>query len=181
MRDEVSSSGYERVQHHVEVIPHAFDNTLATPSTLRHLECEELPRRSAGSRYTGCGVRDARRITHDRGRFSLTFPRPSSREVGGFALWLALGGTRRNPRAGLGDQSSRVQISAPRCEKALLTGPFCYPEVGWYLLATRSLRSACAGVETSTRGRPVRVHQSGKRPGLFSDGSDRDSAAADES
>src|SRR5207247_6513083 len=79
VRDEVSLSGYERVQHDVEVIPHAFDGTLVAQSADRHLECEELPRRSAGSRCTGCAVRDARRITHDPGRFSRTRTRPSSR------------------------------------------------------------------------------------------------------
>src|SRR5437588_3978680 len=64
VRDEMSVSGYERVQDHVEVIPHALDGALVAPSAHGHPEREELPSRSAGSRGTGRGVKDARRFAH---------------------------------------------------------------------------------------------------------------------
>src|SRR3954452_3757466 len=36
VRDEVSSSRYEGVQRHIELIPHAFDGTLVAPGAHRH-------------------------------------------------------------------------------------------------------------------------------------------------
>ena len=65
----MSLARYEGVQDDVELIPHAFDGTLAAPRTDRHLKWKKLPSRSAGSRCTGCGVRNARRDTHDRRYF----------------------------------------------------------------------------------------------------------------
>jgi hypothetical protein len=60
--DEVSAADYERVQHNIGVVADGFDLAAATPRADRHLEREQLPRRSARSRGTGYGVGDARRL-----------------------------------------------------------------------------------------------------------------------
>jgi len=69
VRDDVASTRDERVEHHVELVPDAFDRPVAAPRADRHLEREQLPRRSAGSGGTSCGVGDARR-THDDRHFA---------------------------------------------------------------------------------------------------------------
>jgi hypothetical protein len=69
MRDDVTAAGDERVQHDVEFVPDAFNGTTSAPSADRHLEREQLPSLSAGSRGTGYGVGDARRI-HAEGNFA---------------------------------------------------------------------------------------------------------------